>query len=166
MRTAILVFLSALALGMSGCVTKGAHKKEMNVVQGQIGALSQEVSRIDSSLRETDATLKEEEAKHKALEAELTASRGRIGSLKEERGVIQGLSSGTYRTPSGFELPSASVQKALKSAGYYNGTIDGKIGPSTRSAIRDFQSAHGLAVDGVCGRKTWEKLKTYLDTGK
>lgn len=164
MRMAILVLLSGLAVGMSGCVTKGAHKKEMNAVQGQIGALSQEVSRIDSSLRETDSALKEEEAKHKALEAELSASRGRIGSLKEERGVLSGGT--TYRTPSGFELPSISIQKALKSAGYYNGDIDGKIGPSTRTAIRDFQSAHGLTVDGVCGRKTWEKLKTYLDTSK
>ena len=163
MRMAILFLLGALTFSMSGCVTKGAHKKEMNMVQGQIGALSQEVSRIDTSLRETDAALKDEEAKHKNLETELAASRGRIGSLKEERGVLSG---GKYRTPSGFELPSMSIQNALKSAGYYNGTIDGKIGPSTRSAIRDFQSAHGLAVDGICGRKTWEKLKTYLDTGK
>ncbi len=163
MRMAILILLSVSALGVSGCVTKGAHKKEMNMVQGQIGALSQEVSRIDASLRETDAALKDEEAKHKALTAELAASRGRIGSLKEEHGV---LSAGKYRTPSGFELPSISIQKALKSAGYYNGPIDGKIGPATRTAIRDFQSGHGLAVDGVCGRKTWEKLKTYLDTSK
>lgn len=163
MRMGILILLSALALGVSGCVTKGAHKKEMNMVQGQIGTLSQEVSRIDASLRETEAALKEEEAKQKALTAELAASRGRIGSLKEERGV---LSAGKYRTPSGFELPSVSIQKALKSAGYYDGKIDGKIGPATRSAIRDFQSGHGLTADGVCGRKTWEKLKTYLDTSK
>ena len=163
MRMAILVLLGALTFSMAGCVTKGAHKKEMNVVQGQIGALGQEVSRIDASVHETDAALKEEETKRKSLEAELSASRGRIGSLKEERNVLSG---GTYRTPSGFELPSASIQSALKNAGYYNGAIDGKIGPSTRSALRDFQSAHGLTVDGICGRKTWDKLKTYLDTSK
>ena len=38
---------------------------------------------------------------------------------------------GIYRTPSGFEVPARSIQEALKNAGYYNGTVDGKVGPNT-----------------------------------
>ena len=167
MRMGMVLLLSSLALIASGCVTKGRHKTEMNAVQGQIGALGQEVSRLDASLRDTESLLRAEEAKRTSLESELTQVRGHIGSLKEERGVIQGLSgAGVYRTPSGFELPSVSIQQALKNAGYYNETVDGKIGPGTRSAIRDFQSANGLSPDGICGKKTWGLLKTHLDATK
>ncbi|MBN1688758.1 MAG: peptidoglycan-binding protein [Candidatus Omnitrophica bacterium] len=67
-----------------------------------------------------------------------------------------------YRTPSGFEIPALSLQEALKNAGYYKGTLDGKIGSGTREAIKNFQRDNGLKVDGVCGRNTWERLKVYL----
>lgn len=40
------------------------------------------------------------------------------------------------------------VQRALKRRGYYRGGLDGDIGPASRSAIRAYQSEHGLAVNG------------------
>ena len=55
------------------------------------------------------------------------------------------------------------IQKALTKAGFYKGTIDGVVGKKTRAAIRAFQTQNGLTADGVCGSKTWEKLKTYLE---
>ncbi|HOX54784.1 MAG TPA: peptidoglycan-binding domain-containing protein [Candidatus Omnitrophota bacterium] len=54
------------------------------------------------------------------------------------------------------------IQKALKNAGLYNGTIDGVIGKKTRAAIEDFQTKNNLQVDGKVGPKTWEALKIYL----
>jgi peptidoglycan hydrolase-like protein with peptidoglycan-binding domain len=38
------------------------------------------------------------------------------------------------------------VQQALKDKGVYSGKIDGKMGPSTRDAIRAFQKANNLNV--------------------
>ncbi|HEX9780179.1 MAG TPA: peptidoglycan-binding domain-containing protein [bacterium] len=64
--------------------------------------------------------------------------------------------------PSG-KASTTSIQQALKNAGFYQGSVDGKMGPMTRSAIREFQRVHGLQVDGVAGPKTWEKLQTYLN---
>ena len=55
------------------------------------------------------------------------------------------------------------VQKALKKAGYYTGTIDGKVGSATRKAIADFQKDHNLKSDGIIGKQTWTELKSYLD---
>jgi hypothetical protein len=35
---------------------------------------------------------------------------------------------------------------------------DGTFGPDTEAAVRDFQSTHGLIVDGVAGSSTWTAL--------
>jgi len=60
------------------------------------------------------------------------------------------------------EMTKEDIQRALKNAGYYTGAIDGKIGPMTQAAIREFQNDMGLKVDGVAGRNTKEKLVKYL----
>ena len=54
------------------------------------------------------------------------------------------------------------VQTALKNAGFYTGSIDGKIGPKTKGAIQEFQKAKGLKVDGKVGQKTWAEMEKYL----
>ena len=54
------------------------------------------------------------------------------------------------------------VQKALKGAGYYSGSIDGKLGSGSKQAIREFQKDHNLKADGIVGKGTWAELKSYL----
>lgn len=41
---------------------------------------------------------------------------------------------------------------------YTAGVIDGHFGTKTLAAVRQFQQANGLTVDGVVGKKTWTKL--------
>ena len=55
------------------------------------------------------------------------------------------------------------IQTALQNAGFYNGAIDGKIGPKTKQAIEKFQRAQGLQADGKVGPKTWVVLSQYLN---
>ncbi len=59
--------------------------------------------------------------------------------------------SAVYDSVASYEGDSlvAEVQRRLASAGYYHGAIDGLIGPQTRRAIRAFERAHGLRVDGL-----------------
>lgn len=65
-----------------------------------------------------------------------------------------------------FSKPSIrDVQEALKNAGF-NVTVDGKMGPKTRQAIKDFQTKVGLKADGRVGPQTWEKLGRHLSTNQ
>ena len=50
----------------------------------------------------------------------------------------------------------------MKNAGFYAGTVDGKIGPKTKKAVEEFQKSKGLKVDGKIGPKTWAELEKYL----
>jgi len=50
------------------------------------------------------------------------------------------------------------LQKALAAAGYSPGKADGDYGDATTSAVKQFQSAHGLTADGIAGSKTLAAL--------
>ena len=54
------------------------------------------------------------------------------------------------------------IQTALKNAGFYQGKIDGIIGPISIKAIQAFQKSHGLSADGKVGPKTWAQLEPFL----
>ena len=55
-------------------------------------------------------------------------------------------------------MNTTQIQTALKTKGYDPGPIDGIRGRLTISAIKAFQAAHGLQVDGIAGPKTLAKL--------
>lgn len=62
-----------------------------------------------------------------------------------------------------YKPTNIAIQNALQKAGFYNGKIDGNIGPKSKKAIENFQSANGLKVDGKVGLKTWEALSKHLN---
>lgn len=67
--------------------------------------------------------------------------------------------------PSGPYKPTGTeIQTALKNAGFYAASIDGKVGPKTKKAIIEFQKANNLKADGKVGPKTWEALVRYLSS--
>jgi peptidoglycan hydrolase-like protein with peptidoglycan-binding domain len=55
------------------------------------------------------------------------------------------------------------VQTALTKLGYNPGVIDGKDGKNTRLAVRAFQTAAKIGVDGIVGPETRGALKKALD---
>jgi len=66
-----------------------------------------------------------------------------------------------YSAPAAILSPR-QIQRALKSAGFYKGDVDGKIGPKTKAAVIRFQRSKGLKADGIVGRRTSAELKKYL----
>jgi zinc D-Ala-D-Ala carboxypeptidase len=59
------------------------------------------------------------------------------------------------------------TQLQIRIAGYpgFGGVlaIDGAFGPATEAALRRFQSAYGLAVDGIAGPQTYSRLYALQD---
>jgi len=51
-----------------------------------------------------------------------------------------------------------NVQAQLQADGYYDGPVDGQLGPMTRQAIADFQADRGLAVTAAVDEPTLESL--------
>jgi hypothetical protein len=52
----------------------------------------------------------------------------------------------------------ANVQSALQQQGYYQGEVDGLLGPQTRAAIAEYQRATGLAETAAIDQPTLESL--------
>ena len=57
-----------------------------------------------------------------------------------------------------------TLQTQLKTLGYYNGKIDGSFGPLTDSAVRAFQRAYNLQVDGYFGSESCKKLNQVVES--
>lgn len=57
-----------------------------------------------------------------------------------------------------------AAQQALKDKGHDPGTVDGKMGPKTQAALRDFQKAQGMQATGRLDMKTMQSLG--VDGGK
>lgn len=142
----LTLFLVLAGFVVTGCAPKKKTSK-VDALEAQIGVITEELSRLDSQLQELRGATQS----------------GAASAVSSSR--VSGGGS-VYRTPSGFELPSNNIQAALKNAGYYQGNVDGKIGPATKEALKSFQRDNGLEADGVCGRRTWDKLKPYLAGAK
>lgn len=57
-----------------------------------------------------------------------------------------------------------TVQYLLNGHGATLG-VDGDFGPNTKAAVEHFQSAHGLAADGIVGNASWPVLITEVASG-
>lgn len=55
------------------------------------------------------------------------------------------------------------LQERLKIAGFYYGNSTGIFGPITQEAVKRFQKAYQLTVDGVVGKSTLAKLPAVTD---
>ncbi|MFA4991693.1 MAG: peptidoglycan-binding domain-containing protein [Candidatus Omnitrophota bacterium] len=131
------VLMGALFVIFSaGCVTsQGSRDVKIQELQNRVNYLELETQRKDKEIER------------------LTA-----GSGKGEY-VTLDLNEDAKAPP---QMTVVNIQTALNNAGFYEGAIDGKMGPNTKRAVRDFQRANGLEPDGVVGSRTWNVLVKHL----
>lgn len=98
------------------------------------------------------------------LETELERKNQEISNLETEleRVSLRKDKKTETRDSSTLRLSIRQIQTALKNAGFYKGSIDGKIGSQTKEAIKAFQKANNLKPDGIVGKRTAERLSSYL----
>ena len=58
-----------------------------------------------------------------------------------------------------------SLQRNLRTLGYYDGSVDGDYGDGTTAAVTAFQKAYGLTADGIAGKATISKITSVLNGG-
>jgi murein L,D-transpeptidase YcbB/YkuD len=143
-RIFVFLFTALVLAAVSGCATtRKSSDLEMQGLKNQMQGLESEVQQKDreiGSLREALSRVTEEKA-----------------ALRRQAGDIQE-SSEVKSRPS-----MKQIQTALKNAGFDPGPIDGRKGKQTKEAVKAFQKANNLAVDGKVGKQTWILLGQYLE---
>jgi murein L,D-transpeptidase YcbB/YkuD len=149
----LVVGVSALAL--TGCATTmGQNKASTDQMQIKVVDLEKQIEEKDSEIVDLKYQVKDLSTRLESQE-----SSERVSSRTSSSDIDQSNSSkGIIKVSASIE----DVQTALKNAGFYKGSVDGKIGQQTKKAIESFQRKHNLTADGIIGRRTWEELKVYL----
>jgi len=156
-----IILLAMTVAVFSGCITSQP--------QSNVGNLQIKIAHLERKVKEKDRDIEDLRFEVQNITNQMDAFEKRQmessaigftgfddmpvvseGSDKEDTRVIR------------VNVSTKKLQSALKSAGYYKGSLDGKIGRETKRGIEEFQKDHGLTVDGIVGKRTWSELKNYL----
>jgi len=140
----IILILTAFVISLSGCATaRKQREQEMQGLRNQISVLEAQVQSKEEEIGGLRDSLSRIEQEKETARAEVAAKKKVIAETKARPKAKQ-------------------IQLALRNAGMYTGSIDGKMGRQTKEAIKAFQRASNLPVDGKVGKNTWSKLREYL----
>ncbi len=140
----LLLVIVFAATAIFGC---GKRKKDEAVMDGLSGVTSENV-----------VFLNDEQSYAESVPVLVENAENVATNAQSETEMIPGVEAQTTGKPT-----SKQIQFALKNAGFYNGKVDGEIGPRTKKAIEAFQAQNGLKADGKVGVRTWRMLSTYLN---
>jgi peptidoglycan hydrolase-like protein with peptidoglycan-binding domain len=139
-NSVLLLAVVFLVTSFIGC---GKKKDETASMEGLNGVISENVISVTDTGAEGVAVVVDNAENAAALPA------GEMAAVAEAEPLAK---------------PTAKqIQQALKNAGFYNGKVDGDIGPRTKKAIEAFQSANNLKADGKVGARTWKALSVHLN---
>ena len=147
MRVGVSMMVMASALAIGGCANQ-RYAQDVDRLKSDVNLINERLSQMERS----------------SFGQPSTTSAAWPADSSFTQPLAGGTRSKAQPGTSALAKPSKKeIQQALKNAGFYQGPIDGKVGPVTRDAVKEFQRTNGLKADGVVGRQTWEKLAAYLE---
>jgi peptidoglycan hydrolase-like protein with peptidoglycan-binding domain len=149
--------IGGLAMLLSGCITTQGNKSNVDQLQIRVVDLEKKLEERDSEI--IDLKYQVKDLSGRVPGQPVVSVEDDTPSYKSTSSSDQGASKDKIIKVS---ASISDIQKALKNAGFYKGSIDGKVGQQTKKAVESFQRQHNLTADGVVGRRTWEELKVYL----
>ena len=148
MRGRLTVPMLLAAVTLAGCA---GGRQDMARLRSQVTLLDQRIAQLERA--------QQADAWSAAPVSEPLAPTSAAAPAEPTPKASEPSSAKPYLKPT-----TRQIQQALKNAGFYQSAVDGKIGPVTRDAIKEFQRVHGLTDDGVVGRRTWATLSTYAES--
>lgn len=143
----VLSLLVAFAVSLAGCASMGTVKQKDMEIQGlknQVSVLESQAQSKDQEISGLREALSAKQAEQAKLESSSASGEKAVTKVKSHPSV-------------------KDIQNALANAGFDPGKIDGHMGKQTREALRAFQKAHNLKVNGRANKKTWALLGEYLN---
>ncbi|MDD5027438.1 MAG: peptidoglycan-binding domain-containing protein, partial [Candidatus Omnitrophica bacterium] len=129
----VLALLVVFAVSIAGCASLGTVKQKDREIQG----LRNQISVLEVEIQDKDQEIN-------GLKDALSFKQVEQARFEEKQPSIR------------------DIQAALTKAGFDPGKIDGRLGKKTRQALKAFQKANNLKVNGKADRKTWALLSEYL----
>jgi peptidoglycan hydrolase-like protein with peptidoglycan-binding domain len=127
--------------------------KRVRALQRQLGQLGLEPGPIDGHYGPLTTVAVERFQRAEALPVD-----GVVGPLTADR-----LRATASVPPATERIEQVkALQRQLSWLGFEPGTVDGRYGPITTGAVKRFQEAHDLTVDGVVGHGTRDALRASL----
>ena len=133
-------------------LSEGSSGAQVKAAQHLLNEAGHDAGKVDGSYGTVTTT---------AVKAFQTAQKltvdGKVGKQTWTALLAAGGKATLNEGSSGAEV--SKLQRALTAALGKTVTIDGSFGPLTTTAVREYQTAAGLVVDGSVGEKTWAALQ-------
>jgi len=157
--------ISALLSG-SGVLKRGTSGEQVRVLQSFLKVFEHRPGPVDGIFGpKTDGAVRSLQGERGLTIDGIVGSntRGAIGTLQnlaDQASVLDPDGRILSRGARGGDV--VELQGLLKVVGHDPGSADGYFGPKTEAAVRSFQQARGIAVDGVVGAGTRSVLTELL----
>jgi peptidoglycan hydrolase-like protein with peptidoglycan-binding domain len=155
MKKAALASASAIAIMLGGCSWIDSHMPGSS----SQASTPQYNSSQSSTPSQTPAVAGSSQAPASTATNSSAASTDKMGSDSDKS-----MHHSMAKNSMGSDRVKEAQQK-LKDDGEYQGQVDGKLGPKTASAVKQYQQKNGLKQTGRLDRDTMSKLGVSSTTG-
>ena len=129
-----------------------ARAEQQRAQAEQRAQAQQQVQRAQSHVQAQDAQIQQQAQQLQALQAQQSQQAQQIQALQAQQARAQ--QAVQTAVLSGNPETLKQAQSKLSTAGYSPGPVDGKMGPKTQAALKNFQQSQGLQASGWLDPKT------------